>query len=230
MNVAGVDGCPGGWLVIRCEAGERLRLLDIHVVPTFAELLTCTRSCAAVAVDIPIGLSGREPRAADIEARRALGWPRMSSVFPAPARAALRATSYRQACELSYRACGKKLSQQTWNILRKVREADAAMTPALQRRVVEAHPEVSLWALNRGRAMAQPKKTSAGREERLAALSSAFEHDLAAIAPPGGAARDDLLDACAVAWTARRLENGEAKRLPARRELDARGLRMEIVY
>jgi predicted RNase H-like nuclease len=39
---------------------------------------------------------------------------------------------------------------------------------------------------------------------------------------------DDLLDACAVAWTARRILRGEARRFPDEPMLDPRGLRMEI--
>ncbi|MEX1254716.1 MAG: DUF429 domain-containing protein [Dehalococcoidia bacterium] len=215
---------------MRYEGAKRLRLLDIAVVPTFDELLALTKGCVAVAVDIPIGLSDSEPRAADREARRLLGRPRMTSVFPAPVRATLAAKSYLEARDLSFRACGRKLSQQTYNILPKIREADRSMTPALQQRVVEAHPEVTFRALNGGRAMAYRKKSRAGRQERLAVLTKVFEDDTASLAPPSGAARDDLLDACAVAWTAWRLAQGEAQRLPARRDLDARGLRMEIVY
>jgi predicted RNase H-like nuclease len=229
MIVAGVDGCRSGWLVVRCEGVRRLRVVDVTVVPTFDDLLSYTMGCAAVAVDIPIGLSDNGPRAADIEARRLLGRPRASSVFPAPVRAALAARNYRQASDLSFRACGRMLTQQTWNILSKIREADAAITPALQRRVVEAHPEVSFWTLAGGRAMAHRKKSLAGRQERLEVLATVFVDDLASLPPPPGAAPDDLLDACAVAWTAMRLARGRAVRLPAEPEVDIRGLRMEIV-
>jgi predicted RNase H-like nuclease len=44
------------------------------------------------------------------------------------------------------------------------------------------------------------------------------------------AAPDDLLDAVAAAWTARRLVEGVAERLPAEPAVDRRGLRMEIVF
>jgi predicted RNase H-like nuclease len=229
-SYSGVDGCRGGWLVARCTGTRRLRIVDVTVVATFADVLAHTKACAAVAVDIPIGLSDGEPRKADIEARRLLGRPRASSVFPAPVRTALTATTYREACDLSYRACGRKLTRQTWNILPKVREADDAMTSALQRRVVEAHPEVSFRALAGGRTMAHRKKSSNGREERLETLAKVFAGDLASLDPLRGAATDDLLDACAVAWTAMRLAQGRAARLPAEPRRDIRGLRMEIVY
>jgi predicted RNase H-like nuclease len=39
---------------------------------------------------------------------------------------------------------------------------------------------------------------------------------------------DDLLDACACAWSARRIAEGRAVRFPADPPQDARGLRMAI--
>jgi len=41
---------------------------------------------------------------------------------------------------------------------------------------------------------------------------------------------DDLLDAFAVLWTARRIAEGKAVTLPARPPLDSFGLRMAIAY
>ena len=67
---------------------------------------------------------------------------------------------------------------------------------------MEAHPEVSFWALNSGEAMSFSKKKPKGAEERLALLSAVFENDLTSIVVPSGAQRDDLYDACVVAWTA----------------------------
>ena len=43
-----------------------------------------------------------------------------------------------------------------------------------------------------------------------------------------GAAADDILDACAVAWTASRVVEHKAIRLPNDPPLDGRGVRMEI--
>ena len=231
MLVAGVDGCKKGWLVVRAEAGKRLRLLDTSITKTFDELLATTSNCAAVAIDIPIGLSEDEYlREADREAKRKLGWPRMTSVFPAPPRLALKATTYDEAKRLCFRACGKKISRQAYGILPKVAEANDVMTRALQRRIIEVHPEVSLWALNSGEAMSFSKKKPKGAEERLALLSAVFENDLTSIVVPPGAARNDLLDACVAAWTAWRFVRGEHSTLPPDPPVDARGLRMEIVY
>ena len=229
MDVAGVDGCKGGWLLVRANASGQLRIEDISIVSTFRELIAATAECAAVAVDIPIGLAAHEPRAADGEARKTIG-PRRSSVFPAPMRAVLAASTYDEAGALSLAACGKKLSKQAFAILPKIREADEAMTPPLQERVREVHPEVSFWALNSYQPLEHAKLKRDGAAERLRLLTPAFQDDVASMDVPRGAKRDDLYDACAAAWTAGRIAYGAARRLPAEPPRDERGLRMEIVY
>ncbi len=229
MEVAGVDGCKGGWLIVRVDATARLRILDISVSTTFQDLVDSTADCAAVAIDVPIGLPDAAPRQADILARQAIG-PRRSSVFPAPMRATLDADEYEEACALSERACGRRLSKQTFAILPKIREADGQMTPALQGRVAEVHPEVSFWALNGRRTLEFWKRKPQGAEERLRILAPAFEDSISALAAPKGSGLDDLYDACAAAWTAGRIASGTEERLPPDPDLDSTGLRMEIVY
>ena len=183
---------------------------------------------AAVAVDIPIGLATSGPRRADVEARRQLG-PRRSSVFPAPARSVLAATSYEEACALSRAASGKAISKQLFNILPKIREVDAVVTPQRQRRLFEMCPELSL-AILAGAPMSHAKTTAAGRVERLHALGTAFgraEIERHLRSAPRGAKTDDLLDAFAGAWTAVRFAAAEHLQLGG--DVDERGLRMEVV-
>lgn len=192
-TVAGVDGCRSGWTVATPDG--------VAVVRTFAEIVEARFEL--VLIDIPIGLIDEGPRSCDVEARQLLG-ARRSSVFPAPPRRLLRARSYRGQC-----------SRQLWNILYKIREVDEAMTPRLQRRIREAHPEVS-FALLGGAPMRFPKKTREGLAERRALVG------------PGpklrGATEDDVLDACALLRSAMHPSRvlGDGKR-------DARGLRCEIV-
>ena len=104
------------------------------------------------------------------------------------------------------------------------------MTPELQSCIFEVHPEVSFWALNGERTLDHWKRTPGGATERIEILRSAYEDDVSAIANPSGAARDDLYDAMAVVWTAGRIAHGQAQTLPDEPEVDAHGLRMEIVY
>jgi predicted RNase H-like nuclease len=230
MLVAGVDGCPRGWITVIATSEDGLKFEQALVLPSFKDVLAATNLCAAVAVDIPIGLSDNCPRLADRAARRLLGRPRASSVFPAPVRGVLRALDYASACALSQAACGRSLSRQAFNICAKIKDADDALLPSDQRRVREAHPEVSFTALNAGVAMLHNKKTLEGRAARAAILCAIFGDDFARLSMPHGAARDDLYDAGVLAWTAARVARGEAQSLPAEPEYDARGLRMEIVY
>ncbi len=230
MLVAGVDGCRAGWVVAFADTEKRQSVKSVAVVGSFAEVLTLTSECAAIAVDIPIGLSTRQPRQADILARGMLRPGRASSVFPTPVRTVLSATTYESACDLSREACGKAVSRQTFGILPKIREVDGLMTRQLQRRVGESHPEVSFAALNQGRAVTGRKKTRQGQLERAELLREAQRTDPADLVIPKGAARDDVYDACVLAWTARRKTQGEACLLPAAEQRDARGLKMEIAY
>jgi predicted RNase H-like nuclease len=230
ITFAGADGCPAGWAVVTAaEASGSLSLLDVRTIPSFAALLEATSSCAALSVDIPIGLAEDGLRTADFQARERLG-PRRSSVFPVPARLLLGAGSYPEANALSRSALGKGLPAQAYGIMAKIREADACLTPAMQGRVVETHPEVSFWALAGEKPLAFPKRKAEGRALRLRLLDTAFGPHVRDLTPPRGAAWDDLYDACVLAWTASHVANGTAVHLPAAPQRDARGLRMEIVY
>jgi predicted RNase H-like nuclease len=243
MWVAGVDGCPKGWLaVFRSTTGEApcARLFD-----TFAEIVATKP--AKIAIDIPIGLpdlSERGGRKADREARKILGRERQSSVFPAPSRSTLGASSFDHACrlELEHSRPPKKVSQQVYNILSKIREVDR-LAQKLPDLVFECHPEVSFYAMNDNSPMRLAKKVSrrknptglniSGLEERAAILSgNGYTHDFVTrrIGSALEHSRDDLIDACAAAWTAERIHNkaDNLLRLPIEDDYDRCRLRMAI--
>ncbi len=155
---------------------------------------------------------------------------RRSSVFPAPIRPMLQAVNYEDACRRRFHVERKKCSRQLFAILPIVRDVDAQMTPALQRRVIEGHPEVSFSVLSGGTPMRYRKKSSEGRGERLHLLKPPFpdiEEQLECFGRPG--AVTDALDAYAMLWTARRIRDGQAIVIPDRAEYDPRALRAEIV-
>jgi predicted RNase H-like nuclease len=127
---------------------------------------------------------------------------------------------------MSHRLTGRGISKQAYGILAKVREVDRFITRELQDRLVEAHPELSLAALT-GAPMAHPKRTPGGRAERLAALAGPFPDIGEHTAHRLQGAPDDVLDAYALLWTARRWVRDEAIVLGGGR--DEHGLRMEIV-
>ncbi len=229
--MAGIDGCPGGWVVatVPVTVDGGLVLAEVCVVADLGAVVAALESgrLTAAAIDIPIGLPASAPRACDIEARRLLG-PRRSSVFPSPVRSVLKATTYAEACAASRAATGKALSKQTFNIVAKIREVDDVVSPRLQDRLFEMCPELSLAELAGG-PMAHNKRTAEGRTERIDALGSVYVDVTAWLEPPPhGAARDDVLDALAGAWTALRYVAGTHRRLGGR-EIDATGLRMEVI-
>jgi predicted RNase H-like nuclease len=237
--IAGVDGCRGGWLVVlrRLDAPGRSR---VALVPTFAGILVLAEQPRIIAIDIPIGLpetTGIGGRAADSAARAGLGG-RQSSVFAVPARAAVMETDYGRACAVALIQSDppRKISKQTFNLFPKMREVDLAMTPALQTRVRECHPEAAFREMNGSRPLSEPKKLKSrphapGLAERRDLLESAGI-DLADLDRvrfrSSGVGPDDILDACSCSWTAERIVRGTARCFPDTPPLDARGLRQEI--
>jgi predicted RNase H-like nuclease len=193
-----------------------------------------------IAVDIPIGLpeqTGIGGRLPDIAARKVLG-QRQSAVFAVPSRAAIMQEDYRQACEKALATSDppRKVSKQAFNLFPRIREVDSLMTPGLQNRVVECHPEVAFWAMNDKQPLELAKKVkSRPNEPGLAYRRGLLERHgfpagfLADTAFPRSAAGpDDFLDACACAWTAARVLAGTSDTFPANPPLDPRGLRQEI--
>ena len=230
----GVDGCRAGWVVAASDGA--LSEISFAVVDDLAPVIARAEGDAALmAIDIPIGLRDDGSRACDLAARRWLGRPRASSVFPAPCRAALAATTYRRACGLSRRALGVALTIECFNIVPKIRHVDALITPERQAFVREVHPELVFAILSgRGRGLVEPKRTEAGERLRLRLLRRvAPRFDPGAVRATLGlarVARDDVIDAVACLVAAQRIALGKAVVLPdGFVERDARGLRMEIV-
>jgi predicted RNase H-like nuclease len=233
MLAAGVDGCRAGWICLTRELGSRA--IESACFESARALLSQRPSPDAIAIDIPIGLTGSGPRACDEQARRLLGRPRASSVFPAPIRPVLAARSWEEACAIRSRVEGKRMSKQAWGIVDRIRAVDRELRarPDLQPRVREVHPEVSFCAWN-GAAMRSNKKSTAGREQRRRLVNEVFGADAYDAARARFLARDvahdDILDAFATLWSAERILRGESCSLPESPLLDDFGLRMEIVY
>ncbi len=235
--VAGIDGCKGGWVVIRLR-GMPFKLDFAEVVPTFEAALHATDSCAKVAVDIPIGLlDAREAggREAERKARNILGSGRKSSVFSSPIRPVLDAQSHAEANALTAAKSqdGKGLSIQSYAIVQKIREVDHEMSRKMQGRVVETHPELGFEALNGGTPLVASKSTAAGLIQRLRLLATAGLGDVvekASLRMTKGASLDDVLDATVCCWTAHRVATGKAERIPEVPPIDSHGLRMEMWF
>lgn len=233
--VCGVDGCPAGWVVTFLDC--RTRALSFAIAPDFGSLLAMTEPAVMVAVDIPIGLldaAAPRGRACDREARHLLG-PRSSSVFSPPVYGALRAATYREAVATN-RASSKHglgLSKQCYALFPRLREVHAMMTPELQKRIKEVHPELCFRAMNAETPLVHAKRTVEGINLRLRLLDGAGfprPHQHLSVFAKSTAAPDDVLDAMAAAWTAARLQRGTAQRIPREMISDRRGLQMEMWY
>jgi predicted RNase H-like nuclease len=228
-----MDGCSAGWIAAFMRGGE----FRIEVVPRFADTLT---KAVLIAVDIPIGLPervGHGGRAAENAVRPLLG-ARQSSVFSVPSRRAVYAESYTQACAVALDTSDppRKVSKQLFNIAPKIRDVDTALRAdsAAGRRVFEVHPELAFWRLNGGRALDEPKKVKGRCYEpglalrRALLIGGGLPAEVVNAAPPKGAGPDDLLDALACLWVARRLNIGKARPFPDPPPRDAFGLPMAI--
>ncbi|MCK0198038.1 DUF429 domain-containing protein [Ancylobacter sp. 6x-1] len=253
MRVAGVDGCPGGWVVVVREEG---RVVHTGRITHLTALTDRPDAPAVIAIDMPIGLparTGAKGRAPERLVRPLLGM-RQSSVFSIPARAAVEAgvmqdgvaegmdeaARYRAACALARATSdtGKAVAKQGFHIFPKIMEIDALLRarPDLVPRVFESHPELCFWAMNGCRAVPLAKKVK-GRphEEGLAfrrklLIEQGFPDD-AISAERARALKvgpDDLVDAAATAWAAGRIARGEAESYPSPPERDAYGLPIAI--
>ena len=214
-RVLGLDAWKRGWVCAVLEGG---RLVRIHTSPSVNEALSSHPGFARCAIDIPIGLPSKGRRQADCDAKTFLKSriPRCGlsgSVFYAPpqwvAAAHQEGTSYTEVNE-SF-STKEKISLQTWGLLQKIAEVSSLTSTELAR-VREAHPEVSFAAMAPSGSRLRRKKTWDGMHQRreLLACQGLFvprNHEA------DNCPADDVLDAVACAWSARRIAEGSACRL-----------------
>lgn len=230
--IAGLDGCKGGWLCLTQDLSTSI--IEGRILRQIEEVLLLKPRPQVLAVDVPIGLTDHGSRECDLEARVRLKAPRASSVFSAPVRPVLSGMSYEEASNIGRRTDGRGISQQLWGILPKIREVDTFLRSdlSLTEWIREVHPEVCFWYWNGGRAMLHAKKKAQGREERERLVISCYGpayRQVQLSLPRGHFANDDLLDAFAALWSAKRVTTGHAVVLPTVPPIDSCGLRMEMV-
>jgi predicted RNase H-like nuclease/ADP-ribose pyrophosphatase YjhB (NUDIX family) len=221
--VLGVDACPAGWVGVVLDPMLRASVFVAADISSLLELVRERHDVPVVAVDIPIGLPDAGGRLADAEARRVLVG-KSSSVFSTPVRSALEAATYAEAREANLAATDGRtsVSAQAYALRAKVLEVDAWVRSGPGADVIEVHPEVSFARMAGGPVLAR-KKDSDGVRARRQALAA---HGI--VAPPwfrgAGFGEDDLLDACAVAWTAVRHALGVSESFPEQPEVFSDGI------
>jgi predicted RNase H-like nuclease len=238
--VAGADGCPPGWAVVLRDISGR-RAPESLVCPMFRDLLRHPQVPAMIAVDMPIGLPDRVGpggRGPEVELRGLLG-DRKSSVFSIPARPAIYAETFEDACARAFETSEppRKVSIQAFHLFPKVREIDELVRTdsGLTMIIHECHPEGAFMVMNGREPLDQPKKMKSSVYEpgmrlrkRLLMEVAGYTEEFLDRKPSKGVGVDDFLDACACAWVAEKMAKGEARSFPDKPERDSFGIPMAI--
>ncbi|MDQ8732762.1 DUF429 domain-containing protein [Bradyrhizobium sp. LHD-71] len=233
----GLDGYARGWVAVRLN-GAKHELLFLRSIAELSAI-----SFDRVGVDMPIGLPERGERACDLEAR-ALLRPHASRVFTGARRGLWDHPSHAEANRILKQRGEKGVSVQLWSLGPKICEVDALLTPRLQARIREVHPELVFLRLNGGRPLPS-KSTREGLALRMGLLRAEgltqvrrwieverhkrSKDGVASLTYGSGAKADDVLDACAAAIAARDFDSGRV--LPRSGAVkDAKRLKMQIWY
>lgn len=218
-RVLGVDACRAGWIgvVLDDTPAEAFFGSDLAALVGGAE--RSGRVCV-IAVDIPTGLPDRGGRMADRLARSLLRG-RASSVFSTPVRSAIEEADYPTANRLSRALTGAGISRQAHALREKILDVDQyRRTVAVP--LIEVHPEVSFVQMA---GMVVPRQASwagmVARRDALASEGIVLTGDLGLAGEKAGV--DDVLDAGAAAWTARRFALGHAVSYPSEPEVFSDG-------
>ena len=212
----GVDGSRCGWFTVglRSDSDE----CELKAFRCFKDLLAHYATAKLILVDIPIGLpDGPDGRLCDNQARRKLGHPRRTSVFPTPTRQTAQmvhsGANYSSACDNEKVITNKKISKQAFAISGKIHEVDYCLIekecdshPVVR----EVHPEVCFWAL-KGKPMTNRKGAQSGVKERINVLQKQYlkpeAQEIFDVACSKFfrkcVAKDDVLDALVASVTAR---------------------------
>lgn len=237
-DLAGVDGCRAGWIAWIRAAGSPVP--DLRIFNRFADLVDALGRDAVIAVDMPIGLPDRieGPGRGPEQAIRPFLGARQSSVFSIPARSAVEAQTYGEACARALETSNppKKVSKQAFFLFPRILEIDSLLRAdeRLRSRVVECHPEFSFCRLNNDQAMQMPKKIKgkvnpAGIAERIDLLTRyGFNPQMLKNGPPRGAGLDDVIDAAVNLVMAERHAKGLTSTFPANPASDRYGIPIAI--
>jgi len=234
LKTAGIDGCKAGWLLITFDDKNE----KYEVIRNTDDLKKAFEQYDRIFIDMPIGLSDSEyTRTCDEQLRKKLGAEYASSVFSPPIRPALDAPSYVEANMISYEYTEKKLTIQSWNITPKIKTLDGMLqeNEALRDKILESHPEYIFMKLNGGM-IYQKKNTKKGIKHRLELLkdlekiSDDFFRDIKEEFRRNEVEEDDIVDAMALAWAAKKSADTDIKTLPDPPEKDSTGLTMAIHY
>ncbi|MBK5267593.1 MAG: DUF429 domain-containing protein [Acidimicrobiia bacterium] len=203
MKVVGIDGSARRWAIVALESG---RFAGATVCDTLTPSPPICDGATAIGIDIPLTTPMAGRRSAESLARSLLPG-RSSSVFSTPPSDVLAEATYQAALTRARQVYGYGISAQAYALRRAIIDArDSRLA------LHEVHPELSFSAMNSGHRLAS-KKSWTGMRQRLDLLT---EHGITIpvdVGTAGGVPTDDLLDACAAAWSADRIGRGSAQKI-----------------
>lgn len=201
VKVVGIDGSAKRWAIVSLVDG---RFAEASIAESLTPPPVICSEALTIGIDIPLTSPDTGKRSAESEARRLLTG-RSSSVFSTPPADVLAEPTYQEALALARRVYGYGISAQAYALRHAI--ADARLSGL---HLHEVHPELSFTRMNGGPGLAK-KKSWAGLQQRLELLSREGIVLPADPGPVGQVPPDDLLDACAAAWTAGRIASGQAE-------------------
>jgi len=225
--IIGIDGCKSGWFSIWENQDKSIHsavFSNLNELKNFFK----NESQLILGIDMPVVLSEVIPRQADQLARKLLS-KKASSVFTAPTPEMLNQPNYEKASLVSKRLFGKSMSLQSWYLFPKIKDVQT-MIHHEDMQIYEIHPELSFRAMNNEQVILESKKTHEGFALRNALLSMHFKNFIFDDIRNQHARKDvmdnDILDALAVLWSAKRIQSNQASYLPQAPEKP----NMQIVY
>jgi len=218
-RVLGVDARqPDAWVAVELQDGS---LAAIRRFDQLDELLASAGGADTIAVDVPIGHDDPEGnqrdgrRRADVAAREALG-EAAERVFWTPPLGVFEADSYEPACQIAEEQGWPRPAEPMFAGRQRLLAVNEAAGD--DHRIVEMHPEVSYLALNDARGEGGPLETygrgARATYERLRLLAEVGLRPTRSLGGVGRMSPRDVLDASIAAWSAHRVAEGEAGRLP----------------
>jgi predicted RNase H-like nuclease len=225
--LAGVEPCPGGWLVAPGNMqGITMAPQPAYVLTSLADVLDYRPSFSVVALHAPVGRPDKpdERRLCDSTARQLLG-SRAGAAVPAPSLQLLEARTFEEAKQID-----PSLDIVRWRSLPKAVEAIREVQSWRQRAVWEVNPELAFRQMNDGEPLHYSRRSVHGLQERQSLLETKLPGTERVMrARPKGVREGKLLDALADLWTGRRILARAITRLADPPAWDSDGVRMDIV-
>jgi len=225
--IIGIDGCKSGWFSVWENQDKSIHssvFSNLNELKNFFK----NESQLIVGIDMPVILSEVIPRQADQLARKLLS-KKASSVFTAPTPEMLDQPNYEKASLVSKKLFGKSMSLQSWYLFPKIKDVQT-MIHHEDMQIYEIHPELSFRAMNNEQVILESKKSHEGFAIRNSLLTMHFKNFIFEEIRRQYARKDvmdnDILDALAVLWSAKRIQSNQASFLPQAPEKP----NMQIVY